>query len=516
MVFSSHIFLFYFLPVFLAVYFLLVWRKVQLSWINLWITVMSYVFYGWFEPWFVTLMWVSTIVDYACGRAITWPEKMDPRQVSRSDIRSELGAVNVFYPFFLAVGWFYDQFVEDDEKKNKLIRNTALVVSMVVNLGLLGFFKYYMFVMGGVNRMVELFGAGTNTFYIMQIALPIGISFYTFQTMSYTIDVWRGDAPPVKDMRTFSCFVALFPQLIAGPIIRYNTVAEQLAERSHTLHMFTNGAAIFMLGFCKKILLADSVAPIADAAFSADAPNVATAWWGILAYHFQIYFDFCAYSDMAVGLGRMMGFEFIKNFDAPYHSTSISDFWRRWHISLSSWIRDYLYIALGGNRVSKARMYANLCIAMFLCGVWHGAKTTFVVWGVFHGVLLMWERIMGRQPIYRRFPLVGRVLITNAIVMFGWVVFRASSLPQTLDYWAAMVGVGGAGPSSAIQQSQLFGLQHVVAMVVCAVLTWQPVQAYELVNRLSTARLVAIALLFVYAIVGMFTSAFSPFLYFQF
>jgi alginate O-acetyltransferase complex protein AlgI len=280
--------------------------------------------------------------------------------------------------------------------------------------------------------------------------------------------------------------------------------------------MFTSGAAIFMVGFCKKILLADAVASVADGAFAADAPNVATAWWGILAYHFQIYFDFCAYSDMAVGLGRMMGFEFIKNFNGPYHAMSISDFWSRWHISLSTWIRDYLYIGLGGNRVPKARMYANLWTAMFLCGVWHGAKMTFVTWGVFHGVLLIWERTMGRDAVYRGLPRPFRVLLTNIIVMFGWVIFRAPSLEQAWRYWKAMLGANAGGPAAAILQAQLFSLEHVVEMLLCVVLMWQPIQAYEWVSRLSPAKLLFATLLFVYAIVGLFTNAFSPFLYFQF
>ena len=252
------------------------------------------------------------------------------------------------------------------------------------------------------------------------------------------------------------------------------------------------------------------------AAFSADAPNAATAWLGILAYHFQIYFDFCAYSDMAVGLGRMLGFEFIKNFNAPYHAISISDFWTRWHISLSTFIRDYLYIGLGGNRVAKTRMYFNLGLSMFLCGVWHGAKETFVLWGVFHGVLLIWERTMGRQPIYRALPRVPKVILTNVVVMFGWVIFRAPSMDQATRFWRAMLGFGGSDVAAGILEAQLFSLQHVVAMALCVVLTWQPFQAHEWVTRLTPVKLAVALALFMFAIVAMFTNAFSPFLYFQF
>jgi len=474
MVFSSHIFLFYFLPIFLIGYFLIVWSKAKLSWANLFITIASYLFYGWFEPWFVTLMWVSTIVDYYCGKAI-----------------AKTGA-------------------------SAKQRNGALIISMFVNLGLLGFFKYYMFIMGGINNLAELFGAGSNMFYIMNVTLPIGISFYTFQTMSYTIDVWRGDAPPVKDMRTFSCFVALFPQLIAGPIIRYNTVAKQLAERKHTLTMFTSGLVIFIMGLAKKIILANSAGAVADAAFAADNPTFFTAWWGILGYYFQIYFDFCGYSDMAVGLGRMMGFEFIKNFNAPYHAKSISDFWNRWHISLSTWIRDYLYIGLGGNRKGVKRTYVNLGLSMFLCGFWHGAQMTFIMWGVFHGALLIWERTMGRQPIYRKLPAVPKILITQIIVMFGWVIFRAPSMDQAMLYWKALVGIVDTNPASYILQAQIFQMHHVVEMLLCAIFVWQPVQAHEWVKKLTPAKIGIAMLLFVYAIIAMFTQSFNPFLYFQF
>lgn len=474
MVFSSHIFLFYFLPLTLLGYYLLVRFKCNISWINLFVTIASYAFYGWFQPYFIILMWITTFINYMCGRIITAPNAT-PRR-----------------------------------------RNTALIVAIVVSLGALAFFKYYMFVMGGINRLVALCGAGSNFFHIMQVALPIGISFYTFQALSYTIDVWRGDAPPVKDMKTFSCFVALFPQLIAGPIIRYNTVAEQLAGREHSFSKFSSGASIFVLGFAKKILLANAAGSVANAVFRAGAPDMATAWWGVLAYHFQIYFDFCAYSDMAVGLGRMMGFEFIKNFNGPYLAVSISDFWKRWHISLSTWIRDYLYVGLGGNQKGILRTYVNLGIAMFLCGLWHGAKMTFVLWGVFHGALLIWERTMGRQPIYKKLPVVYKIIITNVIVMFGWVMFRTPGIDQTLLYWKAMIGFGGGLPASDILRTEMFSMKYLVEMIICALFIWQPFQAYEWVKKLTPIKVVLLLVVFIYAIIAMFTQAFNPFLYFQF
>jgi alginate O-acetyltransferase complex protein AlgI len=474
MVFSSHFFLFYFLPAVLAGYYLLpfTWRGLYLR--NAFLTVASYVFYGWHEPWFVILMWVSTAVDFTAGKII-----------------SRTGATQAQ-------------------------KNGALIMSCVANLGMLGFFKYYMFVMGGINSLLSLIGGSGATFTILQVTLPIGISFYTFQTMSYTIDVWRGEAPPVKNLATFSCFVALFPQLIAGPIVRYVDVAEQLDRRKHTMEVFASGVSLFILGFAKKILLANPAGQVADAVFGADAPTTLTAWWGALAYHFQIYFDFCGYSDMAVGLGRMFGFEFLKNFNAPYHAVSMTDFWRRWHISLSTWIRDYLYIPLGGNRRGVRRTYVNLLISFFLCGLWHGAKMTFVCWGLFQALFLIIERLRGKKSIYGRLPPFVTIILTNVLVVYGWVLFRAPDLPQAIRYWRAMTGMEPSNPSALLLRSEMFSLNNVVAMLLCGLVVWQPVQAFEWVRHRTMVSYVLLGLLFLLAVSSMFTQAFNPFLYFQF
>lgn len=474
MVFSSPIFLFYFLPAVLLGYYLLPfsWRGLYLR--NAFLTIASYIFYGWHEPWFVILMLVSTLVDFTAGK-----------------IMSRYGAT-------------------------PLQRNCALILSCICNLGLLGFFKYYMFAMSGINTLVEIFGGGDHFFTIMQVTLPIGISFYTFQTMSYTIDVWRGAAPPVRNLATFSCFVALFPQLIAGPIVRYIHVAQQLDKRKHTCEQFSAGVGLFILGFSKKILLANSAGRIADAVFGADAPTVIVAWWGVIAYHFQIYFDFCGYSDMAVGLGRMFGFEFIKNFNAPYHACSISDFWRRWHISLSSWIRDYLYIPLGGNRKNIYRTYLNLSITFFLCGLWHGAKMTFICWGFYQAVFLIYERLRGRDRKKRILPHFLQVLLTNSIVLFGWVLFRAPDVSQAIHYWQAMTGAIKTNSASLLLYADVFSVQNVVMMVLCLVCIIQPFQAYEWIKKLTVSRCILLLMLFIYAVATMFTQSFNPFLYFQF
>ena len=322
MVFTTQVFLFYFLPLFLLFYFCLPRR-----WRNLWITLASYVFYGWWEPWLVGLMLFTTVMDFCWGRVITRPGATAGQ------------------------------------------RKLALTACVVTNLTLLGFFKYYMFAADTLNQLLAAVGA--EPFCVFTVVLPIGISFYTFHSLTYIVDLYRGHATPAKSFTDFSAFVALFPDLVAGPIIRYKTLAAQLADREHTASRFASGICIFSLGFAKKILLANPVGDVADAAFNATAPLPLEAWVGVLAYAFQIYFDFCGYSDMAVGLGRMLGFEFLKNFDAPYRAESITEVWRRWHISLSSVLRDYLYLPLGGNRRGPTRTYVNLAVVMLLGGLWH-------------------------------------------------------------------------------------------------------------------------------------------------
>jgi alginate O-acetyltransferase complex protein AlgI len=476
MVFSSHIFLFYFLPFFLTVYFLLPfkWKGMYIK--NVWITVMSYVFYGWLVPWFTVLLFITSYKDYLCGQLITKP-----------------GATH---------------------KQRKF----ALIFAIVTDLALLGFFKYYMFFMGGVNGLLHVFGGPTHTFHIMMVLLPSGISFYTFVALSYVIDVYRGDAKQAPTFGAFSCFLGLYPHLIAGPIIRYQSVADQLMERSHSIEKFSSGTAIFMLGFAKKILLADPAAGIADAVFGADAPGLLNAWWGVLAYSFQIYFDFCGYSDMAVGLARMLGIEFPKNFNAPYLSKSITIFWKKWHITLSSFIMDYLYIgALGGNRRGKARTYFNLCFTFFLCGLWHGASMAFIVWGLYQGGFLIIERIQGKRTAYHWAPSWLQVVFTFIIVLFGWVLFRSPSIHQAMLYWGNMVGIIGPSASAPLLTTQIFSPRHIFEMLICGVFVWQPMQAHDWINKgLSVGKLIIVLIVFLYAVMGMFTQTFSPFLYFQF
>jgi len=416
----------------------------------------------------------STIWDYVCGKIITKPGQVEWK------------------------------------------RKAALLTAIVGDLSLLAFFKYTPLALEAYDKLNHLFGGSSALAGLWHIVLPAGISFYTFVALSYTIDLYRGEAKPAPNFPSFTCFIALFPHLIAGPIIRYNTVADMLAKRTHTVEMFLSGAAIFMLGFAKKILLANSAGMVADSVFRANTPDLASAWWGILAYHFQIYFDFCAYSDMAVGLARMIGIEFIKNFNAPYHAVSITDFWRRWHISLSTFIRDYLYIPMGGNRRGTGRTYANLVIAFFLCGLWHGANMTFVIWGIFQGVFMILERLRGKKGLLHELPLWLQIVVTNVIVMFSWAIFRSPSLAQGLDYWKAMIGLSSAAATTPLLHAMIFTPRHIVALLLCAVFVWQRRQAHDWVKQLTVPKLVVCVIVFVYAVCVMFTQTYNPFLYFQF
>ncbi len=469
MVFTSHIFIFYFLPLALLIYYALPAKR------NLFLLIASYAFYAWWDPRFTLLMLFATAVNHLCGLVIANAEGNERRRVA------------------------------------------AVVVAAVASLGLLGFFKYCMFVEGNLNRLLLLFGA--DALPMLQITLPVGISFYIFQSLSYPIDVYRGVAPPVRSFWDFACFVSLFPQLIAGPIVRYNTVAVQLVDRSHTLNKFSSGVALFILGFAKKVLLANEIARVADAAFAAEAPCAVDAWFGVTAYAMQIYFDFSGYSDMAIGLGRMLGFEFPQNFSAPYRAESITEFWRRWHISLSTFLRDYLYIPLGGNRRGRRRTYVNLMIVMLLGGLWHGANWTFLFWGGLHGAWLAIERWLGKRPVYAGMPKPFRVAATFVLVLIAWVFFRSVTLSDAMGYLAAMFGANGiwvGEGGSMLLAAELYTRASMIMMTVCAVLAFGPVQAFDWVKRLSWGKSIVLLGVFVLSLVTMFTQAFNPFLYFQF
>jgi alginate O-acetyltransferase complex protein AlgI len=469
MVFTSYIFVFYFLPLVLAGYYTLPARS---SWRNGWLLVTSYIFYGWWNPWFVLLMLFITAVNYACGRLLTRPGASERAR------------------------WW------------------SVALTVAISLGLLGFFKYWVFFQTNLNYVLGSFGR--DALPVWQVVLPIGISFYVFHALSYAVDVYRGTAPVARSFADFACYIALFPQSVAGPIIRYNTVAHDLRDREHTASRFASGAVLFMLGFAKKTLIANPIGTIADAAFGAQALDAPAAWFGVLAYAFQIYFDFCGYSDMAVGLGRMFGFEFMKNFDSPYRAQSITEFWQRWHISLSTFLRDYLYIPLGGNKRGTTRTYVNLAIVMLFGGLWHGANWTFIVWGAYHGTLLIGERWAGRKPAYQRLPRPFRIGMTFVLVLGSWVWFRAESLPSALAYFAAMSGGGSTSETTALLAAQLFAPGKVALMAIAAIFLCAPFQAHDWSEDVTYRKAILVPLAFASAILAMFTQSANPFLYFQF
>ncbi len=480
MVFSTHLFVFYFLPLVLAVYYVLplVARLLGLSPAalsllrNAFLLLSSYFFYGWWHPSFVLLMLAITLVNYfATG-------------------------------FLGRVAAPHTQ------------RQVGVALAVAVSLGLLGFFKYFTFLQENFNQLLASVGA--ETMPVLHITLPMGISFYTFQAISYSVDVYRRTTPPARSLLDFATYIALFPQLIAGPIVRYHTVAHQLVSRTHRWDKCATGAALFILGFSKKVLLANPLGEVADTAFGATALTAGDAWFGVTAYALQIYFDFCGYSDMAVGLGRMIGFEFLKNFDAPYRSDSITDFWRRWHISLSTFLRDYLYIPLGGNRKGTRRTYVNLAVVMLLGGLWHGANWTYVTWGAFHGLLLISERAMGRRSLYHRWPRPLRVAITFLLLLISWVLFRSDSLANAIEYLQVMVGAGRRDPSVLLLAGVLYRPLPVTAICVGTLVLLLPAQAHDWSQHLTWSRILILVPLFIVALAMMTVQSHNPFLYFQF
>jgi alginate O-acetyltransferase complex protein AlgI len=478
MSFASHIFVFYFLPIVLLVYYLIPHRSTLPR--SVFLLLVSCAFYAWLSPWFVVIILFSTIFNYVLSRLMA-------------------------------------------NCRGKHRRCLLMVILVAANLGLLGFFKYAIFFQSNLNNVLKFLGA--DTFTVLQIVLPVGISFYTFRTLSYTIDVYRGNLP-ARSLVEFACYVAFFPQLLSGPIQRYGTIdaksepvpafAEQLVARTHSLSKFSYGAALFILGFAKKVLLANVVGQAADSVFAAEAPAALDAWFGVAAYSFQLYFDFSAYSEMAIGLGSMLGFECPRNFNAPYRAYSITDFWRRWHISLSSWFRDYLYVPLSGNRKGIGRSYFNLVVVFLLCGLWHGANWTFLVWGIYHGLWLILERLSGIKSLYWFLPRPAQTFVTFVLVTVGWVFFRSATLADAGRLLAAMFTASQPQGGSLLLGAIVYTPAHLVTMAICSVLVFQPVQALDWAKTVTWWKTVILVVLFCLSLMTMFTQTFSPFLYFQF
>ena len=473
MVFSSPLFLFYFLPAVLVVYFL-VPRRFK----NVVLLVFSLVFYAWGEPVYVFLMIFSIVLDYSLGR------------------------------------WLHRLLERDDRRGAKRV----LVLAVVLNLGLLAFFKYADFLLESVDSLLHL---GLPR---LGLPLPIGISFYTFQALSYLIDLYRGDVPVQKSLVGFGTYVSLFPQLIAGPIVRMSTVSAELAQRRETTDLFASGVRRFVTGLGKKALLANSIGTV-WAAISAEEVTtlpVLTAWIGLAAYTFQIYFDFSGYSDMAIGLGRMFGFRFLENFDYPYTAVSITDFWRRWHISLSTWFKEYVYIPLGGNRCGKLKQLRNLLVVWLLTGIWHGASWNFVVWGLYFGVWLILEKFLLRRFLEKMPRFVGHVY-TMLLVMVSWGIFAFDSLGDGLAYLWALVGGYGAGLHN---DAGLYTLYTNALLLVILILasTPLPMKLYRRAESAlrtrpalsGVAEAVPLLAIGVLSVAFLVDASYNPFLYFRF
>lgn len=469
MVFSSLIFLFAFLLVTLALYF-----AVPFKYRNFVLFAVSLLFYGWGEPKYILIMFVSILSAYLFG-------------------------------------FFIEKYREINKRKAKFF----LAASIVINLSFLLFFKYANFAIENIS-LIPLF---SQLKAISNLTLPIGISFYTFQIMSYSIDVYRGDAKAQKNFISFGAYVVLFPQLIAGPIVRYRDIADMLTQRKETISKFASGATRFCAGLAKKILLADSAAAVVESYRLANEfePSVLGAWTVVIAYTFQIYFDFSGYSDMAIGLGSMFGFKFLENFNYPYVSRSITEFWRRWHISLSTWFKEYVYIPLGGNRKGLLKQYRNIAVVWLLTGFWHGAAWNFILWGVYFGVILIIEKTFLLRILEKMPRAVGHIY-SILLVMFGWLIFSASDLPEIWTYLKMMCGSGVKFTTTIVSYDCL---RLIPMFAVCAVASTPLMK--NVYNRILEKFKIAAYLnpvlaggSLVLCTAYMVDSTFSPFLYYIF
>lgn len=484
MVFTTHLFLFHFLPLFLLLYYAVPRRAKALV-----IAVSSYAFYARANPLWAGLMFLNSGVDYVCGLTLLWLSG-EPREGPLPPVLSK-------------------------DRPRTAGQKLALTLSITTNLSLLAYFKYYGFAQENLNALSRALG-GPQLLDAVAVALPVGISFYTFKSMSYAIDVYSGDARPMTNFVNYCCFEAFFPDLVAGPIIRYGAIERQMRERTHTSAKFARGVVLFSVGMAKKILVANPMADVADAAFAAGSLRWFDAWYGLFAYAFQIYFDFSGYSDMACGLALMMGFVLIQNFNSPYKADSITEFWRRWHISLSSWLRDYLYIPLGGNRRGPARTYVNLMTVMLIGGLWHGANWTFLIWGAIHGAMLAAERATGKNSVYAGLPRVFRTAITFGIVCLAWVFFRAGSLPEAYSYLQCLAGLRNVSAGQTLALVPVYDSYHATVFLTAGLLVWAAPNSWA-VSRVITPAVAALAgVLLVLAVMLMWTQTENPFIYFQF
>ncbi len=460
MVFSSTIFLFIFLPVCLFFYFI-----VDKKFKNLVLLIFSLIFYAWGEPKSVILMLFSILFNYFFGILV--------------------------------------------EKDNKYIKKSSLILACVYNLGVLFVFKYLNF---SIDTFNELFNQNIE---IAKIALPIGISFYTFQNLSYVIDVYRGNVKAQRKFLDLALYVSLFPQLIAGPIVRYINIQKQIINRVSSIKRVREGLVRFQVGFIKKVLIADVLSGLVDIAFRGEYPSIYTNWIGAIAYALQIYFDFSGYSDMAIGIGRILGFKFLENFNYPYISRSIQEFWRRWHISLSSWFKDYVYIPLGGSREGNFKTYRNIFIVFLLCGTWHGASFNFIFWGVYYALFLMFERAIGKS-LLEKLPLIFRHFYAILVVLVGWVFFRADTMIDAVKYLKGMVTFQGKDLANFnfIMNGEYY--LFLIVGILCSMPHTKIKNFFKkTIFRICISDFLTL-LIFLVAISYMVGKGHSPFLYFRF
>lgn len=492
MVFSSVIFVLVFLPVVLVIHSFLFLHnqnkkdKNSLTRVlNVFLLLSSIFFYAWGEPILVLLLLFTSYANYHIGLLI------------------------------------------EREERSKLF----LIIGLIINLGLLAYFKYAMLFLspGVISILNKLLPQSLNIDQTINVILPLGISFYIFQAISYLMDIYRKKVEASQSFIDFACYLTMFPQLVAGPIVRYSQIETELRVRSLNIHTFSEGITRFIIGLSKKILIADTLGKVADAAFNVPFGDLTASgsWIGILCYTFQIYYDFSGYSDMAIGMGKMLGFSFPENFNYPYIANSIQDFWRRWHMSLSSWFKDYLYISLGGNRKGSRRTYFNLFLVFLLCGFWHGASWTFMVWGAYYGIFLVIERIL--PQFIAKMPIILRHIYVLAIVVFGWVLFRADSFEHALVYLKSMVGYYHGDINMNRLWFVWYGYDVKIALILATIFSipvipwlqryWKEKinkAPYLIVHLVEIIKYSSLILLFLICLMPLFGATYKAFIYFRF
>lgn len=467
MVFSSSVFIFMFLPLSLVSYYIS-GKKIK----NYILLLASLFFYAWGVMNYLKVLIISILINYIFGLLV------------------------------------------DKTIDKKHLRMFFLILGIILNLALLFYYKYYDFFLENINTIFNM------NLELKKIVLPIGISFFTFQGMSYIIDIYRNDGKVNKNIFSVALYISLFPQLVAGPIIKYKAVDEQIRNRKESIDYFSYGINRFVIGLGKKIIISDMLGAISDNIFllaNSSGIDMITAWIGAICYTLQIYFDFSGYSDMAIGLGHLFGFKFPENFNYPYISRSITEFWRRWHISLSTWFKEYLYIPLGGNR--RGNVYFNLVVVFLVTGLWHGASWNFVIWGLWHGLFMIIERLIRDKAWYKKIPLIIKIFITLFIVIIGWVLFKATTLKEGLRYLSIMFGL--VNFSNITFEFAYFISRKFILLIIIGIIASTPIpknifNRYKGIKAFELIKTILIILLFIVSIIFMVNSTYSPFIYFQF